>query len=157
AESENEFASSTPTSEHGPDPSSNQAASGRLTVPRRRWRTAPKLLKIAPWTRSVPTAGFGSKPKIRISIGVIRLPPPLPRMPTRTPTRKPASTNCQVIPPAPSVVWARWAVSGKDAGRPDGQYHRGNRGHRLTPSSASTRRHACRRDDLGSTQVAFPG
>src|SRR5581483_1271643 len=45
---------------------------------------------------SVPTAVFGSKPKIRISIGVIRLPPPMPVMPTRIPTAAPAITYCQV-------------------------------------------------------------
>ena len=56
-----------------------------------RWRQAPNDLKIAPWRMSVPTAVFGSKPKSRISIGVIRLPPPMPVMPTRIPTRSPAS------------------------------------------------------------------
>ena len=45
----------------------------------------------------MPTAIFASKPKSRISIGVIRLPPPMPVMPTSTPTSRPASENCQVM------------------------------------------------------------
>ena len=57
---------------------------------------APNDLKIAPCRMSVPTAAFGSKPKSRISIGVIRLPPPMPVMPTRIPTAAPAIANCQV-------------------------------------------------------------
>ena len=44
----------------------------------------------------MPTAVFGSKPKIRISIGVISEPPPIPVMPTSVPTARPAITNCQV-------------------------------------------------------------
>ncbi len=46
-----------------------------------RWRTAPNDLKTAPWRMSVPTATFALKPKSRIRIGVIRLPPPIPVMP----------------------------------------------------------------------------
>ena len=66
-------------------------------MPSIRWRAAPNDLKIAPWRMSVPTATFASKPKSRIRIGVIRLPPPIPVMPTRTPTSRPASENCQVM------------------------------------------------------------
>ena len=36
----------------------------------------------------MPTATFASKPKSRIRIGVIRLPPPIPVMPTRIPTKQ---------------------------------------------------------------------
>ena len=45
---------------------------------------------------SVPTATFALNPKSRIRIGVIRLPPPIPVIPTRIPTPSPASENCQV-------------------------------------------------------------
>ena len=88
--SENELAIWTPTSDSGAEPTSIQSASGTCTLPSCRWRTAPNDLKTAPWRMSVPTAVFGSKPKSRISIGVIRLPPPMPVMPTRTPTSRPA-------------------------------------------------------------------
>ena len=70
-------------------------------MPSIRCRAAPNDLKIAPWRMSVPTATFASKPKNRIRIGVIRLPPPMPVMPTRTPTRSPARENCQVTSGAP--------------------------------------------------------
>ena len=79
-----------------PSRASIQSASGACTLPSWRWRTAPNDLKIAPWRMSVPTAAFGSKPKSRISIGVIRLPPPIPVIPTRIPTAAPARANCQV-------------------------------------------------------------
>src|SRR5437764_6500660 len=46
---------------------------------------------------SVPTAVFGLNPKMRISIGVISDPPPMPVMPTSVPTARPAITNCQVM------------------------------------------------------------
>ena len=94
--SENELAIWTPTSDIGAEPTSIQSASDACTLPSRRWCTAPNDLKIAPCRMSVPTAAFGSKPKIRISIGVIRLPPPMPVIPTRIPTAAPASANCQV-------------------------------------------------------------
>ena len=93
---ENELAICTPTSESGADPASIQRASRVFTFPNCQWRTAPNDLNIAPCRMSVPTAVFGSNPKSRISIGVIRLPPPIPVMPTRTPTPAPAITNCQV-------------------------------------------------------------
>ena len=94
------FATWTPTSESGAEPTSIQQASRAWTVPSIRWRTAPNDLKIAPWRMSVPTATFALKPKKRIRIGVIRLPPPMPVMPTSTPTRRPASENSQVMPAA---------------------------------------------------------
>ena len=45
----------------------------------------------------MPTATFASKPKTRIRIGVISEPPPIPVMPTRIPTSRPARESCQVI------------------------------------------------------------
>ncbi len=51
----------------------------------------------------MPTAVFGLKPKIRISIGVISEPPPMPVMPTSVPTARPAITNCQVMRDAPGI------------------------------------------------------
>ena len=91
------FESSTPTSESGIEPRNIQQASRACTVPSIRCRTAPNDLKTAPCRMSVPTATFALKPKSRIRIGVIRLPPPMPVMPTRIPTKRPASVNCQVM------------------------------------------------------------
>ena len=48
------------------------------TVPRRRYRTAPKDLKMAPCRMSVPIAAGGLKSKKRMWIGVVRAPPPSP-------------------------------------------------------------------------------
>src|SRR5206468_6909320 len=96
----------TPRSAIGAEPSSIQHARRACTVPSIRCRAAPKDLKTAPCSRSVPTATFASKPKIRIRIGVINEPPPIPVMPTRIPTRRPARANCQVTAcgPDPSVA-----------------------------------------------------
>ena len=88
--SENELAIWTPTSDSGAEPTSIHSASGTCTLPSWRWRTAPNDLKTAPCRMSVPTAVFGSKPKSRISIGVISEPPPIPVMPTSTPISRPA-------------------------------------------------------------------
>ena len=44
----------------------------------------------------MPIAVAGLKPKRKTSIGVMSDPPPIPVMPTRTPTARPARTNCQV-------------------------------------------------------------
>src|SRR3954466_7914992 len=46
---------------------------------------------------SVPIATVGLKPKTRISIGVIREPPPMPVMPTSKPISRPASDSFQSI------------------------------------------------------------
>ena len=94
---ENELAICTPTSDIGAEPTSIHIASGTCTFPSWRWRTAPNDLKTAPCRMSVPTAVFGSKPKSRISIGVISEPPPIPVMPTSTPISRPARLNCQVM------------------------------------------------------------
>jgi hypothetical protein len=58
-------------------------------------------LEDAPWRMSVPTATLALKLKRMIRIGVIRLPPPMPVRPTRTPTRSPASESCQVTALSP--------------------------------------------------------
>ena len=94
---ENELAIWTPTSDIGAEPTSIHMARGTCTLPSCRCRTAPKDLKTAPCRMSVPTAVFGSKPKSRISIGVINEPPPIPVMPTSTPIIRPAMLNCQVM------------------------------------------------------------
>ena len=91
------FAISTPISESGTDPTSIHVARRAWTVPSIRWRAAPNDLKTAPWRMSVPTATFALNPKSRIRIGVIRLPPPIPVIPTSRPTPSPARTNCQVM------------------------------------------------------------
>src|SRR5262245_38327494 len=90
------WATWTPTSASGAEPASIQSARCTWTVPSIRCRTAPKDLKIAPWRMSVPTATLASKLKSRIRIGVISEPPPMPVMPTSTPTSSPASENSQV-------------------------------------------------------------
>ena len=79
----------TPTSDSGAEPASIQSASRACTVPSIRCRAAPNDLKIAPWRMSVPTATFASKLNSRIRIGVISEPPPMPVMPTSTPTSRP--------------------------------------------------------------------
>src|SRR5438093_1369071 len=90
-------ATPTPTSDSGPEPRNIHSVSRACTVPSRRWRIAPKLLKIAPWRMSVPTAYVGLKPKRITRIGVIKEPPPMPVRPTIAPISRPVSVNCQVI------------------------------------------------------------
>ena len=87
--------SATPSSEKGAEPISIHIASRAWTCPNCRCRTAPNDLKMAPWRMSVPIATVGLKPKTRISIGVISEPPPMPVMPTRRPTRRPATDSFQ--------------------------------------------------------------
>src|SRR5690348_9255392 len=65
------------------------------TVPSCRCRTAPIVLKIAPWAMSVPTASVGLNPKRMTRLGVISDPPPVPVIPTRPPISRPVRTNCQ--------------------------------------------------------------
>jgi hypothetical protein len=66
------------------------------TVPSRRWRTAPKVLKTAPWRMSVPTASVGLKPNRKMSSGVISAPPRIPVAPTSRPISRPVSESSQV-------------------------------------------------------------
>src|SRR5256886_2447703 len=91
-----QVAVTTPSSDIGPEPRNIQNVSRAWTVPSRRCRIAPKLLKTAPWRMSVPTASVGLKPKTITRIGVSSEPPPMPVIPTRAPIRKPLSVNCQV-------------------------------------------------------------
>ena len=92
-----QVAAATPSSDIGPEPRNIQSVSRACTVPSRRCRTAPKLLKIAPWRTSVPTASVGLKPKKITRMGVSSEPPPIPVSPTSTPIRNPLSVNCQVM------------------------------------------------------------
>ena len=105
------LATSTPTRDRGAEPASIHSASRACTVPSIRWRTAPNDLKTAPCRMSVPTATFALKPKSRIRIGVISEPPPIPVMPTSTPTSNPASENSHVTR----------ALPGSDTRRTDGR------------------------------------
>src|SRR5216117_2985580 len=89
-------ATPTPASDSGPEPRNIHSVSRACTVPSWRWRIAPKLLKIAPWRMSVPTAYVGLKPKRITRIGVISEPPPMPVRPTIEPISRPVSVNCQV-------------------------------------------------------------
>ncbi len=57
----------------------------RLTVFLRRWIAAPNGRMHTAATRSLEIAAEGLTPNSRISIGVIRAPPPAPVMPTRKP------------------------------------------------------------------------
>ena len=75
------MATATPSSDIGPDPRNIQNVRRAWTVPSRRCLTAPKLLKIAPWRMSVPTASVGLKPKKMTRIGVSSEPPPMPVTP----------------------------------------------------------------------------
>ena len=88
---------STPASESGPEPANIQSVKWACTVPSRRCRIAPNVLKIAPWKMSVPTAYVGWKPKKMTRIGVSSEPPPIPVSPTMEPSRRPVSVNCQVM------------------------------------------------------------
>src|SRR3954453_5191445 len=67
------------------------------TVPSCRCRTAPIVLKIAPWAMSVPTASVGLNPKTMTRMGVISEPPPIPVIPTSVPISNPVRTNCQFM------------------------------------------------------------
>src|SRR6266511_2970264 len=58
-----------PEQRHRPDPRNIHAVRRACTVPSRRWRTAPNVLKTAPCRMSVPTAQVGLKPKKRTRIG----------------------------------------------------------------------------------------
>src|SRR5580765_3262574 len=95
------LATTTPSSEKGALPRNIQPESWWWTVPSRRCRIAPTVLKMAPWRMSVPTASVGWKPKTMTRIGVIREPPPIPVIPTSTPISRPVRTNCQVMPLLP--------------------------------------------------------
>jgi hypothetical protein len=90
-------AAATPSSDIGPEPRNIQSVNRACTVPSRRCRIAPKLLKMAPWRTSVPTARVGLKPKKITRIGVNNEPPPIPVSPTSMPIRNPLSVNCQVM------------------------------------------------------------
>ncbi len=63
-----------------------QRTSFRLTVPARRWTPAPIGRITTAATRSLEIAADGVTPNSRMSIGVIRAPPPAPVMPTSSPT-----------------------------------------------------------------------
>src|SRR5919199_3800824 len=99
-----QVATATPSSDIGPEPRNIQKVSRACTVPSRRCRIAPNVLKIAPWRMSVPTAYVGLKPKRMTRIGVRSAPPPMPVRPTRAPISNPVSVNCQVtrLPRAPA-------------------------------------------------------
>ena len=84
-----------PEQRRGAEPVSIHIASRAWTCPSWRCLAAPNDLKIAPCRMSVPIATVGLKPKTRISIGVIREPPPIPVMPTRRPIRRPATDSFQ--------------------------------------------------------------
>src|SRR5216117_225532 len=88
-------ATPTPASDSGPEPRNIHSVSRACTVPSWRWRIAPKLLKIAPWRMSVPTAYVGLKPKRITRIGVISEPPPMPVRPTIEPISRPVSVTWQ--------------------------------------------------------------
>ena len=92
--SSSQFASHTPTSDIGAEPSSIQPASCARTLPILRCWNAPTVLKIAPWAMSEPTATAGLTPKRMTRMGVISEPPPMPVMPTSVPMNSPASVNC---------------------------------------------------------------
>src|SRR6478609_1132648 len=83
-------------SDRGPEPRNIQRVRCPCTVPRRWWRSAPNVWKIAPCTMSVPTAYVGLNPKTITRIGVISEPPPMPVSPTIEPIRRPVSVNCHV-------------------------------------------------------------
>src|SRR5213078_3637951 len=59
-------------------PRNIQADRRAWTLPRRRWRMAPTVLKIAPCAMSVPMATVGLKPSRMTRIGVISAAPPIP-------------------------------------------------------------------------------
>ena len=70
----------------GTDPAIIQPTSRRFTVPLRRCTAAPTGRMTTAATRSLEMAAAGFTENSRISIGVIRAPPPAPVSPTRSPT-----------------------------------------------------------------------
>jgi hypothetical protein len=56
------------------------------------WTTTPTTLVKDAKRRTVPTAVAGCTPNSKMSIGVMSDPPPIPVIPTRTPTKNPDST-----------------------------------------------------------------
>ena len=70
----------------GTDPRTNQPTRLRLTVPLRRWTAAPTGRMTTAATRSLEMAVDGLMLNNRMSIGVMRAPPPAPVMPTSRPT-----------------------------------------------------------------------
>ena len=70
----------------GTEPSTSHPTRRRLTVPLVKWTIAPTGRITTAATRSLEIAVDGLIPKSRISIGVIRAPPPAPVKPTRKPT-----------------------------------------------------------------------
>ena len=70
----------------GTEPSVISPTSRRLTVPLRRWTLAPTGRITTAATRSLEIAAVGFTENSRISIGVIRAPPPAPVSPTSRPT-----------------------------------------------------------------------
>jgi hypothetical protein len=76
----------------GTEPATIHPTTRRLTVPFFRCTNAPTGRMITAATRSLEIADDGLIPKSRMSIGVIRAPPPAPVRPTRNPTTALPST-----------------------------------------------------------------
>ena len=99
-----QLASQTPTSDIGALVMNIQAPRRACTVPSRRWRMPPAVLKIAPCAMSVPIATVGLNPKTITSSGVISEPPPMPVSPTSAPTRAPLRISCHHMDASPGSV-----------------------------------------------------
>ena len=74
-----------------PPPSSHHA-SAKSIARRRQYEMAPEHEDAAIWVEEVATATAGEMPT-KISIGVIRKPPPMPNMPETKPTASPIASS----------------------------------------------------------------
>ncbi len=81
--------SSAPENAAGTEPMHSHSTSWRFTVRRRRCTIAPAGFMKRLATTSEETAVSGSTRKTKISMGVMRAPPPMPVRPTTKPTTSP--------------------------------------------------------------------
>ena len=143
----------------GTEPSTIHLTRLRLTVRLRRCTAAPKGRIITAATRSLEIAAEGLTPNSRISIGVIRAPPPAPVMPTRKPMialpRTMKGSMCIVLA---GSVEGREAVERRRGPLPEGGHHSARFLTLSTAFGASVRRKAgCRPRSMRSGRAFAVG
>ena len=68
----------------------------KSTLPRRQWASTPDTDAATIWLASVPTATAGGTPT-KISSGVMRKPPPTPKIPDKKPTPPPMPSKRKML------------------------------------------------------------